>query len=361
MIRFSSLYRNAKYVRLWRSIFSLATGVVLAQGVPQPSAAPPSGANSSRSPLPTITLPTHHGVTPRLDHLKQVYPRAAPENFHEPEEQEWENFPGPLLKESASPAQGQVASPLASPPELAAKVLHKFDGIRQGINYAPYQYKNRPAVATYPPDANGSVGGKYYFQWVNSVFTTINKNTGKMKVTPTNGNAIWENISQPASLCKNFNTGDPIVIYDKFAKRWLVSQMAVDFTNKQYAECVGISQTDDPGGTHDLWEYPFNGLNDYPKFGVWRDGYYATFNMFHWIGPKERDYQSDGAMVCAFEREKMLSGKPAQHVCRYPEAENGANDAPFGLLPADIDGKQLPSVGSPEYVVGFGPNTLRLW
>jgi hypothetical protein len=71
--------------------------------------------------------------------------------------------------------------------------------------------------------------------------------------------------------------------------------------------CIAVSTSDDPTGTYARYEYQFQDFNDYPKFGVWPDAYYGTFNMF-------RGNAFVGAKACAFERAKMIAGNAADAV-----------------------------------------------
>ena len=71
-----------------------------------------------------------------------------------------------------------------------------------------------------------------------------------------------------------------------------------------YWQCVAVSATSDATGAYSLYAFgPYSQFNDYPKMGVWSDGYYVTFNMF------TSTFQ--GAKVCAYDRASMLAGSPA--------------------------------------------------
>ena len=62
-----------------------------------------------------------------------------------------------------------------------------------------------------------------------------------------------------------------------------------------------------------------------------------------------------GAMVCAFDRSAMLAGNPATMQCFQL-----SSDFPH-LLPSDLDGTTAPPLGSPNYFLNFGTNSLKLW
>ena len=122
--------------------------------------------------------------------------------------------------------------------------------------------------ATYlPPDVSGDVGPNHYVQMINSVISIYDKQ-GTRLAGPTPINNLWRGQDNP---CGRLNDGDPIVLYDQMADRWLVSQFAINEAPIYY-ECIAISQTPDPTGTFYL--YAFNvgkEFPDYPKFGIWPD------------------------------------------------------------------------------------------
>jgi hypothetical protein len=197
-------------------------------------------------------------------------------------------------------------------------------------------------ITSDPPDTNGSVGKTHYVQWVNTGLAVFDKSTRRSILGPVDGNLLWTGFG---GNCEHFNDGDPIVLYDKIADRWLLTQFAV--TQPPFSQCIAISTSADPTGTYARYEYQFQDFNDYPKFGVWPDAYYGTFNMF-------RGNAFVGAKVCAFERTKMLAGNLARMQC-FDLANQG------GVLAADLDGAAPPPPGSPNYLMNFGNDQLDLW
>src|SRR5262249_35615544 len=103
-------------------------------------------------------------------------------------------------------------------------------------------------------------------------------------------------------------------------------------------QCVAVSQTGDPTGAYYLYDFQYSAvINDYGKFGVWPDAYYASFNNFGAIG-------SPGANLCAYDRAKMLQGQPATQQCF-------AKGSLFGMLPSSLDGMIKPPNGEPGFFV----------
>ncbi len=125
-----------------------------------------------------------------------------------------------------------------------------------------------------------------------------------------------------------------------------------------FFKCIAISTSGDPIGSWHCYEFLISEakLNDYPKFGIWPDGYYMSVNQFEYnFG---WSYAGQGAAV--FERDQMLSGNSAR--MQYWDMETSNPDL-FGMLPADLDGP-APPPGAPNpfvQVVNGNPDRLRVW
>src|SRR5437764_8702644 len=74
-----------------------------------------------------------------------------------------------------------------------------------------------------PPDTNGAVGQTQYVQIVNEGFQVFDKGTGGSVLGPVGIATIWSGFG---GLCETAGHGDPVVLYDKLANRWVVSQFA---------------------------------------------------------------------------------------------------------------------------------------
>ncbi|MFM2438613.1 MAG: hypothetical protein RLZ55_1436, partial [Actinomycetota bacterium] len=191
----------------------------------------------------------------------------------------------------------------------------------------------------YPPDPNGDIGPNEYVQTVNTSIAIYDRD-GNSLYGPVNINTLWGGFG---GACQINNDGDPIVQYDGLANRWVVSQFAVRGLAETF-ECVAVSATEDPLGAYYRYAFSYGTLfPDYPKLGVWPDGYYVTYNMFS-------NSSAVGATTCALERRAMLVGAPAWQQC-FDSVQD------WSMLPADVDGPNPPPVGSPNYVVGLEPNS----
>lgn len=180
-----------------------------------------------------------------------------------------------------------------------------------------------------PPDTDGDVGPNHYFQMINLSFAIWDKQ-GVLLYGPVDNSTLWSGFIGPWT---GTNDGDPIVLYDELADRWMASQFAVNTSNGTYWQLVAVSQTSDPLGSYHRYAFQMPAFNDYPKLSVWPDGYYATWNMFG-------GYTRVG--VAAMERDSMLVGAPARLV--YYDQSSST----FSMLPADFDGTPPPA-GTPCY------------
>ncbi len=189
-----------------------------------------------------------------------------------------------------------------------------------------------------PPDTCGDVGPNHYVAMVNMHFCIYDKETGEALIEPMLMSQLYAAAGFPPPTSTT-DDGDPIVLYDPLANRWLISQFIVSVNPCH--EVIAISQTEDPTGEWFLYDFvmPNDKMNDYPKFGVWPDGYYMSDNQFN------MDNSYGGAGVFVFEREKMLVGDTNATYQYFDLAE--VNENYFGLLPADLDGPPPPA-GSPN-------------
>ena len=225
--------------------------------------------------------------------------------------------PDPLLQQGRTfQPQGTILAPITGV---------NFDGIS--------------ATGALPPDTDGDVGTNHYIQMVNSQFAIYDK-TGTILIGPTAIQTLWNGFG---GACESENDGDPIAQYDHLADRWVLSQFALD----EHLQCIAVSRGPDP--VNDGWFlYAFEtpGDPDYPKLGVWPDGYYMG---------TQRGFPGGGLDVYAFERDKMLAGEEARQVQFFVEAPS------LFLMPSDLEGPP-PSEGTPNFFVrqidgeGFGGN-----
>ncbi len=190
-----------------------------------------------------------------------------------------------------------------------------------------------------PPDTNGDVGPNHYVSSVNTVLKIFNK-SGTVVSGPIRTSALFAALPMN-NPCRIQNDGDAIVLYDTLADRWHISQFGLPSAGGTF-QCVALSKTGDPTGEYYVWSYVYPNLsvttNDYPKVGVWTDGYHMTFNQF---APG-----FIGVGILTQDRQRALVGDPnaAAIYINFGSIDSSA----FSLLPADIDGYVGPPTGAAE-------------
>jgi N-acetylneuraminic acid mutarotase len=340
--------------RVWQRLCSFFALAGLALGLVQPAgvvAAPSATGNANPAssspalakPVPVVrsslkndtSLPLRD-LTPSRGHSKAPIPQK--------ELGAW-SLPLPKAANGAAQSNPNWRDPLwqnQHAPQVMPTPIANFDGLSDDDN------ENVHGGRYVPPDTNGDIGydpatgTKYYVQWINiimAIWDVTNPASPTLVYGPALGGDIWDGFG---GICETNDDGDPIALFDAQANRWLISQFAL-FGVDGFHQCVAVSQTADPTGAWHRYDFLISAtkLNDYPKFGVWPDGYYMSINQFDGF-----TFAYAGAGVVAFERDQMLAGLPADMV--YFDLE--ATDPNLGgMLPSDLDGMTTPPAGSPNY------------
>ena len=233
-------------------------------------------------------------------------------------------------------ASGSRVAAAATPQSVAASVATaaipgtsaNFEGLSNQDNFNVFGGRVNP------PDPVGDVGPNHYVEMINLVFGVYSK-TGTLLLGPVDTGTLWSGFA--VDDCTD-PSGDPIVVYDQAADRWILTQFTtrgLDDPTLPFYNCVAISTTGDPTGSY--YRYAFTtGFNfpDYPKYGIYGDTYINTSREF---GPNG-EY---GIGVYGFERAQMIKGNPNARSVSFFLDGNDPDILPLvgdGLLPPDMDG-----------------------
>jgi hypothetical protein len=197
--------------------------------------------------------------------------------------------------------------------------------------------------AGWPPDTVGDVGASFYVQAVNTSIGIFAK-TGGAPVAAFTFNTLWGSAGSGTS-CDSHNMGDPTVIYDPMADRYIVADFAwTDINNGPYYECIAVSKTGNPV-TGGWWLYAVRAddaahpwLPDYPKMGIWPDGLYMTTNMFDCSGTNCSVSPYQEVRAYAFNRSDLESGATLHSIV----ADLGSATY-FSLVPSNLRGAAPPA------------------
>jgi hypothetical protein len=296
-------------------------------------------ANAATSSQPTliVTQSVRHDVSaPMRDIIRNLPVEHSPGSPEAPFE-----IPNIFLKPASKALPSELAElrypgiqkmPSGSP---APAVSLAFEGLNV----------TQACGGCLPPDTNGSIGDNEYIQWVNSQWAVYNKTTGALISGPTNGNSFWAGFG---GKCQTTNSGDPLVVFDQTAHRWVMSQFV---TSTPFAQCVAVSTTSDPLGTYNRYEFQWTSpsrFGDYGKLGIWTDesgSQDAYLLSTHDFTNASNTGTFTGASFMAFDRTAMLAGAPTANVVRF----TGLNA--YGVEPFNLIGSlKAPTNACPAFV-----------
>ena len=98
------------------------------------------------------------------------------------------------------------------------------------------------------PDPNGAAGATQYVQVVRSAYQVFDKSTGASVLGPNSLESLWVGFG---GVCQTDSGGDPILLYDQLANRWIIAQPAASGTH----ECIAVSTTSDATGSYNRYDF----------------------------------------------------------------------------------------------------------
>jgi hypothetical protein len=282
----------------------------------------------ARQPRPVVRQAARHDTSTPLRFLR-IQEGAA---------QQWEMPPPGTL-----PGRRRGMQPRIEPPRFESEPIEEIE--EDVLAAMPPPLASFEGIGNLnnvvPPDPVGAVGPHHIVEWVNNKLAVYDRQ-GSVLFGPVAASAtIWAGFG---GICQTFNGGDAIVLYDRLADRWFLSQLAFAWPH-DFHQCIAVSATPDPTGAWHRYDFFFDAdiLNDYPKFGVWPDAYYLAVTQYE---AATEAWRGQGAL--AFERDVMLVGGPARSI--YFNLF-GVDPNFGGMLPSDLEGPVPPPPGSPNYFV----------
>lgn len=247
-------------------------------------------------------------VVPPLSQQRHISPELVPKEVNN---NRWLNYPTNF---DAYPKGEDILRQDKNGTIQGRAPIVNIDGATSGVH-----------TAGTPPDPTGAVGPNHYIHSYNSGFVIYDKN----------GNVLQDHASL-SMIFPNESLGDPIVLYDRYADRFVVTQ----FSNSPNGMLIAVSQGPDP--VNDGWytyRYNVSTFPDYPKYSIWHDGYYMTANK-------------QGNHFYAFERDKLLVGDDTAQIVGFtlPGVASNSNTV-FASLAMNSVGPSLPDTSKPGYVV----------
>jgi len=226
--------------------------------------------------------------------------------------------------------------------EVTVDVVRQKEMGTRGVKGPALSFSGIGKAESTPPDTDGDVGPNHYFQMVNKSFAIWDKQ-GNLLYGPVDNSTLWDGFIGPWT---GTNDGDPIFLYDDYADRWVATQFAVETNNGTNWQLIAISETADPMGSYYRYAFEFDLYNDYPKFSIWPDGYYSTYNMF------ANDFE--GAITAVMDRDAMLAGDPDARVIMF-----GPYPEQYSVKSAHLDGPVPPPANAPNWMVNIQKYDLQ--
>jgi hypothetical protein len=280
---------------------------------------------------PPIEVTMNRGLSGSLD--LRLLPQTPPVRKERPERED------PIV--TPHEIQGIVIPPSPSFPVPESNA----PAPPPAANFAGLDFANWGAGR--PPDTVGDVGPNHYIQAVNTSIGIYNKSGTRLAAFTFD---TFMSQGHFGNLCDTDNFGDPVILYDTFEDRWVITDFAFQLDGGGNVvsppgsyQCFAVSKNGDPiaGGWNFYSLHITDALNDYPKFGIWPDGIYMSANMFGF--PSSGTFQ--GTRVWALNKAQMYAGASSIQVVQFnPPASE------FTFLPSNARLQAgTPPPGSPNY------------
>jgi hypothetical protein len=364
------------------------------------------GTDAPRVGAVSVHQAAAHDISPTLAAAKTTG-RLAPDD-QDADDAQQSSASAPMTPPVISvPAGASAVEQTAQGEKPAATLVESFDGLGVG-----FEGPQGTATLRNPSDNTLAVGPNHIVQIVNSRVAIFSKKgkkfeaTGKVLYGPVNTNNVFKGFG---GTCEARNNGDAVVRYDQLADRWLIvmpifgraaprpdqpgnwkggdpTQVSPPGIAGQpgsavplfqppppppappeqqgqrgrgqrggqqgpqgpYSMCYAISTGPDPFGPYYRYEFLRPLFPDYPRPGIWPDGYYVPTSTGD---NRISDTVATQKHACVVDRAKMLKGEAATEQCVIVENVNFLNNA-------DIDGKNLPPSGAPNIMIAAGGTQL---
>ena len=291
-------------------------------------------------PIPTdvqITYAFKKGTTPPARSLKGdgIIDKSIKKKYYKSKTVPPRNFVGRYdNRDVVSKNQNQ------GPDKIRQTSFYKNDG----VVVEPILNFEGVTSGSSPNDPTGDVGELYYMQAVNATIIAVyDKTTGEL-VDVFSGSGLWNSLG--------FNSGgDPIILYDQEVKRWIITEFPSGFGSNFNQLLVAISETSDPLGSYNVYNFNTPSFPDYPKYSVWTDSYAVTTNE-----------QGPTVLHSYFiNKEQLLAGEDVVTIQRVALPGNGDTEAGFFVAtPVDWSGKTAPPEGSGPMLLALNDSSWNI-
>jgi len=248
-----------------------------------------------------------------------------------------------VQKDFFNPKSEQLNGAQDGGPLVGTKVIQNYDGMGF-TNVAPAD----PCLTNGPNHViqmiNGSQGS-YFRIWDKAGANVVAQTYMNVLFPIVVGDEFW---------------GDPIVLYDQFADRYIISEFAAFGNAGAYANTLifAVSQTNNPSGSWYVYKFTDNTVFiDYPHYSVWPNAIFGTSNDFNTAGTAYL-----GSSIMAFDKAKMIAGNATATMIRMIPSFFGTGVSPSSkprtVAPISISGPTAPSSPNTGYFLYYHDDNL---
>jgi len=271
---------------------------------------------------------------------------------------------GVLLVTTALAAESTPQSPEATP--TMPPPIIEFPGVARTDTIIDND--------TIIPDTTGAAGYAHYMQAVNKSIAIYRKDGTVIDMT--DFNTFWTDATPDQYACdgeSGFHHGQPYLMYDQLAGRWVVVDVAYDpalIDTGPYYLCVAVSNSlmapMTPGAYFNggFWYYyairVYHSNEDFypdmPKLGMWPDGYYMSIDLYD-VNNNGNYWSPRGVKVYAINRADVTTGVTDFVYKDFYLTEGKGYEH---LVPSNLLGNP-PAAGTPNYFAAIDTGKFYIW
>jgi hypothetical protein len=271
---------------------------------------------------------------------------------------------GTLVITTVLAAESKLQAPAATP--TMPPPIIEFPGIARTDNTIV-------DADTVIPDTSGAAGYAHYMQAVNKSIAIYRKDGTLIDIASFED--FW-GFASTGTVCdggSGFHHGQPYVMYDHMAGRWVVVDVAYDaafIDEGPYYLCIAVSNSlmapTFPGTYFDNihWNYydlrVYNDNEDFypsmPKLGLWPDGYYLSIDLFD-VDNNGTYWSPRGVKVYALNRSDLTAGVASFMYEDFYLTEGKGYEH---LVPSNLLGDPPPA-GTPNYFAAIDTGKFYIW
>ena len=171
-----------------------------------------------------------------------------------------------------------------------------------------------------PPDPDGAIGKDHYVQMVNATAFQVFDKEGSAVSGIISMNTIWAGMGVTS-------LGDPIIFYDQEYERWFLTE----FNGSGNSLLIAVSETSDPLGSYNTYEFSTPSFPDYPKYSLWSNAVVVTTNE-----------GGGGEELYLIDRLALINGDADVNIQRTVIPSISGSPGFFVLTPVDWIGDTAP-------------------